>query len=114
MSNMPVRDVFPELPLDIWTEEFFRANELLNLYTDYQVGTVLDRLGVGPEEPLTTDPACLLRYGVAPARRESAAWLLAKAYHSSSLARKSEGGAEAAPPRAESPCGGFTLLRLEA
>lgn len=106
VSNLPLREVFPELPLDIWTEEFFRANELLNLYTDFRVWTVLSRMGLEPGEPLSTDPGCLVRLGMAPARRDSAAWLLAKASRSSFVR------APESPGEAGSPVGEFSLTGL--
>jgi SAM-dependent methyltransferase len=59
------------LPEDIWNEEFFRANELINLYTDFQVWTVLDRLGL--------ERGGLEGGRFPPSRRDSIDWLLAKA-----------------------------------
>jgi len=106
----PLQEAFPDLPLEIWTEEFFRANELLNLYTDFQVWTVLTRLGLEPGEPLGTDPGSLMRLGVAPARRDSAAWLLAKLSRSSFVRSAAIAGGSGGP--AAPPAGEFCLCEL--
>jgi hypothetical protein len=67
------------LPADIWNEEFFRANELINLYTDFQVCALLDRLGLAG--------GVLEGGGFPESRRDSIDWLLGKA-SGSALARK--------------------------
>jgi SAM-dependent methyltransferase len=81
-QKLPPARLFPELPLPIWTEAFFRANELVNLYTDYSVWSVLRAMGAEPGQPLWGGAAELERLGVAPERLSSASWLLAKAARS--------------------------------
>ena len=78
-EDLPLEEFFPDLPFDIWTEEFFRANELVNLYTDLQVCDVLGRLGLRPGEPLSPRSGILDRLGATPTRRGCAEWLLVKA-----------------------------------
>ncbi len=88
-------EVFRRLPGSIWTEEFFRSSELLNLYTDFQVAAVLERLGVEPGKRYPVDPSWLAARGVVESRLDSARWLLAKASRSV-FAGKDRGNPEAA------------------
>jgi len=70
---------FPALPIPIWTHEFFRANEFVNLYTDFQVARILEALDLEAAEPTPVEAERLDARGVPADRRDTVDWLLDKA-----------------------------------
>ena len=88
VEQLPDAALFPELPRPIWTEQLFRSNELVNLYTDLSVIELLRGLGVELDAAASATRECPL--DVTPELVATVEWLVRKARGSVWLASSAE------------------------